>query len=181
MLKNELEYLHYVNEHIHNVNEAFFLLKDVFKLKLTENEYRDLNERVVNHDNTKFLPPEFQGYCQWFNPADGATKNRAIFEAAWKHHYTYNDHHPEHWYIDDNTAKEMPLVAVCEMLCDWLAMSMKFYNLPSAWYKGKMKKDPFILHPNTQALIEKNLPVLDEAFKRYKSGKEFNDLVKEWL
>jgi hypothetical protein len=75
----------------------------------------------------------------------------------------------------------MPLVAVCEMFCDWVGMSMKFNNLPSVWYKGKIKKEPFILHPKTQALIEKNLPVLDEAFNRYKSGREFDDVMRKWL
>ena len=181
MLKNELGYLQYINIHIHAVKVAFGLLKDVFKPELTENEYRDFKERIVNHDNTKFLAPEFQGYCQWFYPDEGETKNRAIFEEAWKHHYTYNDHHPEHWYKDDKTAEEMPLVAVYEMFCDWLAMSMNFDNFPSIWYKGKMKKDPFILHPNTEALIEKYLYVLDEAFKDYKSNREFAELMKEWL
>ena len=181
MIKEDLEYLKYINDHIHNVNKAFGCMREIFEANLTTAEFDDLRTRVSNHDNTKFLPPEFYGYRQWFYPTEEETKDRAMFELAWEHHYLYNDHHPEHWYNDDKTAKRMPLVAVCEMFCDWLAMSMKFHNLPSAWYKGKKKKDPFILHPITEGLIEEFLPQLDRAYRTYESNKNFETVMDDLL
>lgn len=38
------------------------------------------------------------------------------------HHYAVNDHHPEHW---PNGIRDMSLLSIVEMLCDWKAASAR--------------------------------------------------------
>ena len=58
------------------------------------------------------------------------------YQECWKHHYTVNAHHPEHWLDhENNTCTDMTLEAIVEMICDWEAMSLKFGTSTLKWYE----------------------------------------------
>lgn len=61
--------------------------------------------------------PELQKYA--YGTPEFKTALGTI-DAAIKHHYWLNDHHPEH-FIDG--VNGMTLVQIVEMVCDWLAAS----------------------------------------------------------
>ena len=171
MTDKELEYHTYIMEHIANVKTAYELLKDPListEIGINVGMYSDMTVRILKHDMSKYEKIEFDGYRQYFYPEPGEEKNKALFDVAWKHHYTVNDHHPEHYYTKDGErAREMPIKAVCEMLCDWLAMSIKFHSSPVRWYEKHQKETPFIFHPNTEALIDEYLPIVDDTYFNY--------------
>lgn len=90
--------------------------------------------RLVKHDWSKFTPTEWHGYAlQFFTPYKGTLQWRL----AWIHHWSYNDHHPEHWAytihdydttsISAGSPRAMTEVATREMVADWLAAS-RAYN-----------------------------------------------------
>ena len=87
----------------------------------------NLSWRARKHDDSKLIEPELSAF-------DIATPKLAQMEfgsgeykqslndlgPALQHHYTYNDHHPEHY---QNGIQGMSLMALLEMLCDWRAAS----------------------------------------------------------
>lgn len=46
----------------------------------------------------------------------------------------------------------MSLIAMLEMICDWMAMSSKFNNTVIEWYSKE--KDNIKLHPYTRHYVE---------------------------
>jgi hypothetical protein len=166
-----VEYATYILRHVSNVRTAYELLKDPListELGINVGMYSDMSARITRHDQSKYNEPEFSGYRQWFYPVPGEVKDKFLFDKAWEHHYTVNDHHPEHYYSNNKTsAREMPIKAVCEMFCDWLAMSINFHSSPARWYEKHQKESPFIWHPNTEALIDEYLPIVDDTYFNY--------------
>lgn len=100
-------------QHIRRVQE---LLNDVAV---------QLIERGRIHDASKLVEPEASVFAEHTANLKGCTygsEEYAGFLAAMKpalaHHYAHNRHHPEHWH---NGTKDMSLLDVLEMLCDWKA------------------------------------------------------------
>lgn len=89
----------------------------------------DLNSRIENHDQSKLEEPERSCYDEMIpqlKTAKYGTKEyynirAAMFNRGLKHHYKENRHHPEHF---KNGIREMNLVDMLEMMCDWYAASM---------------------------------------------------------
>lgn len=155
------EYFKYVVEHKRNVWKAYknisdFIIKnDDYKtpesFKLTK---KSLRKRALIHDMSKFNPVEFVPYAKWFNgpygvkyKGDSANHKRCKdnFERAWKHHYTKNYHHWNHWVVG-KTVFSMPEIYILEMILDWQAMSYKFGGTPQEYYLSnyhKLKLDYF--------------------------------------
>lgn len=86
---------------------------------------RDLSERAIRHDASKFIEPEFSAYARnqprFDNAEYGSPEYIAAARAikpAIKHHYQMNSHHPEHY---SDGILGMSLFDVVEMLCDWMA------------------------------------------------------------
>jgi len=87
-----------------------------------------LSDNVLKHDQSKFSADEFIPYV-WLTAAY-ASGDRHTFnyphgmekriDAAIKHHYEHNKHHPEFW--GDHLAG-MNMASMAEMVCDWAAMS----------------------------------------------------------
>jgi hypothetical protein len=87
----------------------------------------NLRQREERHDASKLVEPELSAF-------DIATPKLAHLEygseeykqslrdlgPALQHHFSENDHHPEH-YTDG--VRGMSLMALIEMLCDWRAAS----------------------------------------------------------
>lgn len=100
-----------------------------------------LHKRAFHHDESKLIEPEKSGYDLLTNAMAGKVygtdeyttamaevmANPAV-EAAWKHHYTHNSHHPEYY---ENGIAGMSLLDVIEMLCDWKGASER--NGPRAF------------------------------------------------
>ena len=83
--------------------------------------------RAIVHDNSKFMPEEYEPYDQAFpefkKHAFGSEGMKAVYESikpALDHHLRSNRHHPEYY---KNGIKDMNLIDVLEMTCDWLAAS----------------------------------------------------------
>lgn len=174
--KNHI-YIAYINEHIDNVNEVWKTMKPLLSgvFNLDENTINEINIRIQLHDNSKFQGEEFHGYRQWFYPtesevADDKDTREYKFEAAWNHHQKRNDHHWEYWVFIREFGKmeaiEMPITAIIEMLCDWTAMSVKFNNQPSNWYKKNASI--MFLESKTRTCIKKWLPLFDVVYMQMK-------------
>lgn len=77
---------------------------------------------ISAHDSSKYGIEEWEPYRQHWHSVDDNEKNESkiAYDGAWEHHYMNNMHHPEYWLRKKN---DMPLTAVVEMCCDWIAMS----------------------------------------------------------
>ena len=166
--EKDQEYYDYIKEHISNVQKAFAVLGKSLCSK-AHVPISVVSDLVAEHDQSKYSDEEFPGYRQWFYPKKNETKSREIFDEAWKHHYTVNKHHPEHWVKKDGTARPMPDMYVVEMILDWSAMCFKFGGDPESWYyEEKERAGKLNLNPTTRQLVESLLPVIshNEVFKQ---------------
>jgi len=91
-----------------------------------------LVERAIVHDNSKFMPQEFDAF-EVVTPilktltygSDEYKASLRSIQPALDHHYMVNSHHPEHYPhgIDD-----MDLIDLIEMVCDWTAAAQRQTN-----------------------------------------------------
>ena len=86
-----------------------------------------LLQRARNHDASKLAEPEASVFAEFTAKLKGCTYGSdeykgflAAMKPALDHHYAANSHHPEHW---ANGVKDMSLLDLIEMLCDWRAAS----------------------------------------------------------
>ena len=92
----------------------------------------ELQQRAVNHDNSKLGSYEVDIFTK-FTPrlASSTYGSEEYYEflkemkPALDHHYAQNQHHPEHF---ENGIKDMSLVDLIEMICDWMAATMRHDN-----------------------------------------------------
>lgn len=92
---------------------------------------QDLDNRRITHDASKLQEPERSGFQAMTADARlkdltyGSEEYRAVLrehKPTIQHHYAHNDHHPEFW---PNGVKDMSLLSVLEMLCDWKASTSR--------------------------------------------------------
>lgn len=176
-LDKEQEYLDYIEDHIKNVYTAYERLmvplldkNNISSIVSDEDIHkavRDLYHEVKEHDASKFGDDEFDGYRAKYHPtAEEAAGDdeyqfqmNSRYEDCWKHHYENNDHHAEYWYdFEKGVARDMSLLAILHMICDWEAMSIKFGGTTLDWYEndrvdGKRKKEEF-LSPRSKQILE---------------------------
>lgn len=90
---------------------------------------RNLVERGQQHDRSKLVPPELEAFdrmtpllasLEYGTPE--YKQSLAELGVALEHHYAANRHHPEHW---PNGIRDMSLLDLVEMLCDWYAASQR--------------------------------------------------------
>jgi hypothetical protein len=81
------------------------------------------------HDQTKLQEPErevFDKYTPLLRDLEyGSEEYKACLremKPAIDHHNAHNQHHPEYWY---NGIKDMDLLDLVEMLCDWKAAGLR--------------------------------------------------------
>jgi len=85
----------------------------------------DLDMRAARHDRSKLKSPEVEVFDE-FTPklkhsTYGSPEYATFLEGmgvGLRHHYEHNDHHPEHF---ESGIRDMNLMQLTEMLCDWLA------------------------------------------------------------
>lgn len=142
------------------------------------------------HDMSKYSPTEFGAGIKFYrgykSPNEGE-REKYGYSKAWIHHKGRNKHHFEYWTDYSIQSREMmpvemPIKYVVEMFCDRIAASKVYQgkNYTSShpleyFLKGKSTRK---IHPNTSALLEKMLRLLndkgeDEAFSYAKT------LIKE--
>ncbi len=130
--------------------------------------------RGILHDLSKYSPSEFITGCKYYQGTKSPhhkEREENGYSAAWLHHKGRNKHHFEYWIdysLNDQGMEgtKMPVKYVCEMMMDRIAAS-KVYNkgsynhhMPLQYYeKGK---HAYMLHPETRALMEYLLKMLDE-------------------
>ena len=143
-----------MEEHINNVKRAYDLL--VYSGVFDYN--REIKESIDEHDLSKWGDEEYDAYGEYFY----GDKDEEAFNKAWLHHQHFNPHHWQYWLLrEDDGGKpiaiEMPLEYVQEMICDWLAFSIKNNDLKEIqkWYDENKKNQ--ILHKKTKKLVEKYL------------------------
>lgn len=86
-------------------------------------------DRAISHDNSKLESAEVDLFAEYTEKLAGCTYDSPEYKEFLKqlkpaldHHYASNAHHPEHHL---NGIKDMTLVDLVEMLCDWKASSMR--------------------------------------------------------
>ena len=186
---NERLYADYVIEHIQNVAFAFYnFLNNNSIYKLLEPftnkiDFNNIERRIILHDRSKWAVEEFNAYRQYFYPEVNESKNESIFNEAWIHHFSINDHHPEYWIIEYNhhldeiinenfsnlQSYDMSIEAIIEMFADWLAMSLKLKTSLIEWYNKEGYKYPY--SDRTRKLIDVLIlpledKLIDELAKR---------------
>lgn len=90
---------------------------------------RNLLTRGILHDESKLKSPEVEIFTEYTpklaTSTYGSDEYKDFLEemgVALEHHYKKNRHHPEHF---DNGIKDMNLVDLIEMLCDWKAATLR--------------------------------------------------------
>lgn len=91
---------------------------------------KELSNRAEHHDDSKLKPPEIQ----WLIEMDKEPKEEygtpAYFEKQkrwekfFKHHYTENSHHPDHYPLG---ISNMDLIDLCEYCCDIISYFDKMH------------------------------------------------------
>ena len=111
-----------------NSNSRLYLkTSETDKNELLKQYLEELQERATNHDKSKLMAPEKQGF-DIYTPAlknveYGSQEYQQYLKAMQKfiqHHYRYNRHHPEHF---GNGINGMTIMDLTEMICDWKASS----------------------------------------------------------
>jgi hypothetical protein len=88
-----------------------------------------LTSRGIEHDNSKLEEFEADTFTEFTSKLSttkyGGDEYKQFLKEmkpALDHHYANNAHHPEHY---PNGIKDMTLVDLVEMICDWKASSMR--------------------------------------------------------
>lgn len=154
-------------KHLKTINHhKWLVMKSCFRLGLIK--------QGILHDLSKYSPTEFMigvKYYQGTRSPNSAEREARGYTTAWLHHKGRNKHHMEYWTDYDLVnggmmGMKMPVKYVVEMFCDRIAAS-KNYNrdkyddtFPLTYYqKGRPK---YLLHPDTEALLEELLRMLAE-------------------
>ncbi len=154
-----LEHLQTINEHKRQVQKLCFQV--------------GLYRQGLMHDLSKYTPVEFlvgARYYQGNRSPNAAEREKKGYSSAWLHHKGRNKHHMEYW-IDYSPNKgetmvgmKMPVRYVVEMFCDRVAASKTYrgraYTQRDPYEYYLRSKDHYIIHPETQALLEKLLKML---------------------
>ncbi|MEG0166194.1 DUF5662 family protein [Anaerorhabdus sp.] len=96
---------------------------------MIDNIIQELAFRHRDHDSSKLIEPEKDIFDEFTpklaNTTYGSDEYKEHLKGmgkALEHHYSANRHHPEHF---ENGIKDMDLVDIVEMLCDWKSASMR--------------------------------------------------------
>jgi hypothetical protein len=98
---------------------------------------KEMLKRAELHDKSKMEDPELTLFVEQTPKLASSTYGSPEYnkfleqlKPALEHHYANNRHHPEH---HKNGVKDMTIIDLIEMLCDWKAASLRHAN-------GNLKK-----------------------------------------
>lgn len=155
-------------QHLRTINHhKFLVMKGCFRV--------GLYKQGLLHDLSKYTPTEFRVGCKYYQgTASPNNLEREVkgYSSAWLHHKGRNKHHLEYW-IDYGlggdktmTGMKMPLKYVVEMFIDRVAASKNYqkekYTDESPWKYYEHGRNHYMIHPDTQKLLEKLLRMLAE-------------------
>lgn len=128
----------------------------------------DLTTRAHGHDRSKLEAPEVEVFDEFTPKLRDSTYGSDEYKEflvgmgeGLQHHYTVNDHHPEHF---DCGIREMNLMQLTEMLCDWIAATRRHadgdirrsinQNAERFGYGDELRR---LLHDTVDALLSAEL------------------------
>lgn len=137
-LKKEIELsllkIEGITRHIKNVQDNCSLMGK----RLIENGEIDLGKMLIanglQHDHSKLLGTEWDHMAPVKDAPEDPTKVKRNLSI--NHHRETNQHHPEYW----GHIKNMPQVAIAEMVCDWKARSEEFATALRDWINNVATK-----------------------------------------
>jgi hypothetical protein len=122
-----------------------------------------LEERAVQHDQSKLQPPEKEIFDEVTPRLKGLTYGSEEYKhqlrymgAALTHHYEHNRHHPEHF--SDGIAA-MNLIDIIEMVCDWCA-AVERHDDGNIWESITLNAERFGYDGNMIAILENTVRYL---------------------
>lgn len=111
-----------LTRHIRNVEDNCLILGE----KLIGLGEIDLGRQLIAngyvHDSSKFYGIEFENLSHSSSAISKEETAKLKMRMAVQHHCSTNAHHPEHW----SGIKNMPRVAIAEMVADWKSRSEEF-------------------------------------------------------
>ncbi|AFZ67596.1 DUF5662 family protein [Deinococcus peraridilitoris] len=124
----------------------------------------ELLYRSEEHDRSKLLSPEVEVFNRVTPRLRELTYGSDEYKAslvemgeALTHHYQHNRHHPEH---HENGIKDMNLIDVLEMLCDWAAACKR--HADGDIYKSiRMNAERFGFSAEFERLLNNTVEALD--------------------
>lgn len=154
--------------HLHTINHhKWLVMRHCFAL--------GLYKQGLLHDLSKYSPTEFLPGVKYFDGTKSphnAERQELGYSAAWLHHKGRNKHHMEYWIDYAVGSKEpvcgmkMPEKYVAEMFCDRVAACENYhgasYQDRDAYDYYMKSKDHYVIHPETQALLEQLLIMLKD-------------------
>ena len=132
--------------------------KHIEEVKGTLKVIRDeLLKRGLKHDASKLVDPEKAVFDDATPKLEKLTygskeykKQLKSMDKALKHHYESNRHHPEH---HKNGVKDMNLVDLVEMFCDWVAATKRHAD-GDIYASITINKERFDLPPMLAKIFE---------------------------
>lgn len=155
-------------QHFKTINHhKFLVMKGCFRV--------GLYKQGLLHDMSKYSPTEFLVGCKYYQGTaspNNREREEKGYSSAWLHHKGRNKHHLEYW-IDYGVGTEkamtgtrMPLKYVVEMFIDRVAACKNYqkekYTDKSPWQYYEKGRGHYMIHPDTQKLLEKLLSMLAE-------------------
>ena len=140
---------------------------------------------VRNHDMSKYSDEEFYAYRLKWNPTtmeqirlandeEFSKKMYSDFELAWKHHEMNNDHHPQFWCLDKDgeptEPRDMSVVAMLHMICDWEGMSMEVGGSTKDWWVANRDDKSKYMTENTIKFVDMIISQLPDIKYPVKNG-----------
>lgn len=128
------EYQVEVREVMTDLEQINFCLEETEKHRKTVAELLDavkieLSKRQRSHDISKTQPPELEIFVIYTpllkETTYGSPEYKQYLQSMQNglaHHYEKNSHHPEHY---ENGIRDMDLVDLIEMFCDWKAATLR--------------------------------------------------------
>ena len=169
-------------------NHKLLVMKGCFRL--------GLYKQGLLHDMSKYGQTEFLPGCKYYQgnmSPNNAERMEKGYSAAWLHHKGKNKHHLEYWidYAGGDmhgegkamTGMKMPVRYVVEMFVDRVCASKNYqkekYTDASALIYYNNSKDHYLIHPDTQALLEYLLEMLAKRGEKETFSFIKNEILKD--
>jgi hypothetical protein len=125
-----------LTRHIRNVEDNCLFLGT----ELIKRGEVDLGRRLIAngyvHDTSKFYGIEFENLSHSVSSNTKEENAKLKLRIAVQHHCATNSHHPEFW----DGIKNMPRIAIGELVADWKSRSEEFGTNLRDWIDGEAAK-----------------------------------------
>ena len=156
---NEKEYFQHYFKHTYFVVLAWKQIQDILIENhiISENEFNQINQLVIWHDNSKISADEWVPYARKFHPMGNQDSDKvsAEFKKAVEHHKNNNLHHFESL---KNYKGPDWRIYIIEMVCDYIAMGWEFGVYIFEYYEQNREK--IDLRPEQKEYLEQVLNLL---------------------